>query len=90
MLLLAGLSLAFSSCNREKKDLTMEKFMELTRQYVTEELQITGLDSVCVVKVDTVDGYEYAQIMVDLLHQIMNSVVPLIDKAFKPKTFAGK
>ena len=70
MLLLAGLSLAFSSCNREKKDLTMEKFMELTRQYVTEELQITGLDSVCVVKVDTVDGYEYAQIMVDLLHQM--------------------
>ena len=48
----------------------MAKFTELTRQYVTDELQIEGLDSVLVVKVDTVDNYEYAQIMVDLLHQM--------------------
>ena len=48
----------------------MEKFAELTRQYVTEELQIEGLDSVRVVKVDTVDNYEYAQIIVELLHQM--------------------
>ena len=48
----------------------MERFMELTRQYVTSELQIQGLDSVRVVKVDSVDNYEYAQIMVDLLHQM--------------------
>lgn len=48
----------------------MMRFQELTQQYVTEELQIQGLDSVCVVKVDTVDNYEYAQIMVDLLHQM--------------------
>lgn len=48
----------------------MARFQELTKQYVTEELQIEGLDSVRVVKVDTVDNYEYAQIMVDLLHQM--------------------
>ncbi|MBP5401398.1 MAG: hypothetical protein J6Y35_07210 [Bacteroidales bacterium] len=48
----------------------MEQFTDLTRQYVTDELQIEGLDSVRVVKVDTVDNYEYAQIMVDLLHQM--------------------
>lgn len=48
----------------------MARFQELTRQYVEEELQIAGLDSVRVVKVDTVDNYEYAQIMVDLLHQM--------------------
>ena len=48
----------------------MERFHKLTKQYVMEELQIEGLDSVRVVKVDTVDNYEYAQIMVDLLHQM--------------------
>lgn len=48
----------------------MEKFTELTWQYVTEDLQIQGVDSVCVVRVDTVDNYEYALIMVDLLHQM--------------------
>ena len=48
----------------------MARFQELTRQYVAEELQIEGLDSVRVVRVDTVDNYEYAQIMVSLLHQM--------------------
>lgn len=48
----------------------MIRFQELTRQYVADELQIEGLDSVRVVMVDTVDNYEYAQIMVDLLHQM--------------------
>ena len=46
----------------------MEKFTELARQYVTSDLHIQGLDSVCVVKVDSVNNYEYAQIIVDLLH----------------------
>ena len=67
---MAGLVLVFFSCHRAKEDAAMKQFMELTRQYVTEELQIQGLDSVRVVKVDTVDNYEYAQIMVDLLHQM--------------------
>ena len=48
----------------------MAKFTELTRQYVVDELGIADLDSVRVMKVDTVDNYEYAQIMVDLLHQM--------------------
>lgn len=48
----------------------MAKFTELTRQYVIDELGIADLDSVRVMKVDTVDNYEYAQIMVDLLHQM--------------------
>ena len=68
--LTAGLFLALSSCHREKEGAVMARFTELTRQYVTDELQIAGLDSVCVVKIDTVDSYEYAQIMVDLLHQM--------------------
>ena len=62
--------MALSSCHKKKEDTTLAQFTELTRQYVTDELQITGLDSVLVVKVDTVDNYEYAQIMVDLLHQM--------------------
>lgn len=48
----------------------MAKFTELTRQYVIDELGIADVDSVRVMKVDTVDNYEYAQIMVDLLHQM--------------------
>ena len=68
--ILAGLFLAFFSCHRGKEDSSMAQFTELTWKYVTEELQIEGLDSVSVVKVDTVDGYEYAQIIVDLLHQM--------------------
>ena len=57
-------------CHRPSVNKDMERLQELTKQYVTEELQIEGLDSVRVVKVDTVDNYEYAQIMVDLLHQM--------------------
>ena len=57
-------------CQRQTGNKDMARFQELTKQYVTEELQIEGLDSVRVVKVDTVDNYEYAQIMVDLLHQM--------------------
>lgn len=60
----------FVGCHRETSDADMVRFQALTKQYVTEELQIAGLDSVRVVKVDTVDNYEYAQIMVDLLHQM--------------------
>lgn len=70
MMCMAGIVLAFFACHREKTDASVAKFAELTQQYVTDELQIEGLDSVRVVKVDTVDNYEYAQIMVDLLHQM--------------------
>ena len=68
--LIAGISLFFVNCHHKADDEAMARFQELTRQYVTEELQIAGLDSIRVVKVDTVDNYEYAQIMVDLLHQM--------------------
>lgn len=68
--LVAGLFLAISSCHRDKEDPSMAQFAELAQKYVAEELQIEGLDSVRVVKVDTVDSYEYAQIIVDLLHQM--------------------
>lgn len=59
----------FLGCSK-KENSSMDAFHDLTKKYVTEELQISGLDSVKVVKVDTVDNYEYAQIMVDLLHQM--------------------
>ena len=70
ILLFAGFVLGFHSCHRVKEDDTMAKFTELTRQYVIDELGIADVDSVRVMKVDTVDNYEYAQIMVDLLHQM--------------------
>lgn len=68
--LLTGFVLVFFSCHREKESDAMDQFTELTLQYVMKELEIEGVDSVLVVKVDTVDNYEYAQIMVDLLRQM--------------------
>jgi len=62
--------LLFAGCRRSGVDKDFVRLQELTKQYVTDELQIKGLDSVRVVKVDTVDNYEYAQIMVDLLRQM--------------------
>ena len=67
-LLLLLCAVLFGCHRQSEKDRV--RFQELTKQYVTEELQIEGLDSVRVVKVDTVNNYEYAQIMVDLLHQM--------------------
>ena len=60
----------FSGCKKSVDNKDMIRFQELTRQYVTEELHIANVDSVCVVKVDTVNNYEYAQIVVELLRQM--------------------
>ena len=62
--------LLFAGCRRSGENKDFARLQELTKQYVTDELQIEGLDSVRVVRVDTVDNYEYAQIMVDLLRQM--------------------
>lgn len=63
----ASLAILVSCGNRAKKTTEEIRFHELTEQYVQEELQLSHFDSVRVVKVDTVDNYEYAQIMVDIL-----------------------
>lgn len=58
------------ACNSEKKEDVRNQYYDVTEQYVKEELGIQNLDSVVILKIDTVDSYEYAQIMVNLLHQM--------------------
>ena len=67
--------LLLTSCgNGEKKteELSLtDRMTELAQKYVKQELEkqmnITGLDSIRVVKIDTVDKYEYICVVQDIL-----------------------
>lgn len=70
---LACFAVLVSGCGRgqgKDENSAYGRFQELAEQYVEQELRLASLDSVRVVKVDTVDNYEYAQIIVALLYKM--------------------
>lgn len=76
LLSIAIVALLFASCKNNtsnKEDSLMEKMEELTQNYVKNEIKIDGLDSVQVVKIDTVDKYEYVNVVLDILLKMYNT-----------------
>lgn len=58
------------SC-KKKQDITIEESLEnITIQYVKNELGVSEIDSVKVLKVDTVTQYGYVQINIEILEQL--------------------
>lgn len=56
---------------KKNQDVTLEESLEsITIQYVKSELGITEVDSVKVLKVDTVTQYGYVQINMEILEQL--------------------